>query len=386
MERAFTVALVGFAQHESATFESFFRMAARRPPAYHVQDEVIDAQLLVVNADNAQAIELVRHAQLPGRVLLIGQHDAGTGWALARKPVKLVSVLAEMDRLAGVRSVPAAPPAGRAFMPTEPYQASQFKSLDESMRLQARPLKTRSRAASPETEFPPTRPMVRRSAVAPAQIPVVRAAVAPAPEPSAMARRMARPGVVRLTDFGGLDELPPPAPMPVSAPHARTSRAAPTSQRTRQPVGETKRGDTLLVSDSLVEGRILHKRFARYGLKVDWSREGRQAEQMLRAHPYRLVVIDRVAGDPDAFQICRVARQQRLANGQPPAVLMFASNAGSMDRIKAGLAGSDAYLSRSVSEAELYRHLAQHRLVSQDAFAPTDIVFSPRVGDAPVRR
>lgn len=383
MERAFTVALVGFAQHESATFESFFRMAARRPPAYHVQDEVIDAQLLVVNADNAQAIELVRHAQLPGRVLLIGQHDAGTGWALARKPVKLVSVLAEMDRLAGVRSVPAAPPAGRAFMPTEPYQASQFKPLDESMRVQARSLKPRSRAASPETEFPPTRPMVRRMAAAP----TLKTAVALAPEPSAMAmaRRMARPGVVRLTDFGGLDELPSPAPMP--APRARASRAgAPTSQRARSRVGEMKRGDTLLVSDSLVEGRILHKRFARYGLKVDWSREGRQAEQMLRAHPYRLVVIDRVAGDPDAFQICRVARQQRLANGQPPAVLMFASNAGSMDRIKAGLAGSDAYLSRSVSEAELYRHLAQHRLVSQDAFAPTDIVFSPRVGDAPVRR
>lgn len=368
MERAFTVALVGFAQHESATFESFFRMAARRPPAYHVQDEVIDAQLLVVNADNAQAIELVRHAQLPGRVLLIGLHDAGTGWALVRKPVKLVSVLSELDRLVGVRSAPAAPPAGRVFVPTEPYQASQFKPLDESMRVQARPLKPRSRAASADTEFPPTRPMVRRLAGTSAP-PVV-------PELSAAARRMARPGVVRLTDFGGLDDLPPSAPMPSSTPRSRAPREAPVSQRGRRSGGEVPRGDTLLVSDSLVEGRILHKRFARYGLKVDWSREGRQAEQMLRAHPYRLVVIDRVAGDPDAFQICRVARQQRLPNGQPPAVLMFASSAGSMDRIKAGLAGSDAYLSRSVSEAELYRHLAQHRLVSQDAFAPTDIGFS----------
>ena len=59
MEAAYTVALVGFAQHESATFESFFRLAARRPPAYRVQEEVLDAQLLLVNADNAQAVALV---------------------------------------------------------------------------------------------------------------------------------------------------------------------------------------------------------------------------------------------------------------------------------------------------------------------------------------
>lgn len=372
MERKYTVALVGFAQHESATFEAFFRMAARRPPAYHVQDEVLDAQLLVVNADNPQAVELVREARLPGRVLLIGHHDAGTGWALVRKPVRLVSVLAEMDKLVGVRSVlPAS--AQRAYEPTEPFQASQFRPLDESMRRQSGALRPRLRVSSPDTEFPPTRPMVRRVPVVPVRQQPVHARVAPLAPSSAVARHLARPGVVRLTDFAGLDDLPTPAP--VRAPRGRSSRAAPSSHRAVQPVREMTRGDTLLVSDSLVEGRILHKRFSRYGLKVDWSREGRQAEQMLQAHPYRLVVIDRVSGDPDAFQICRVARQQRLPNGQPPAVLMFAASAGSMERIKAGLAGADAYLSRSVSEAELCRHLAQHRLLNQNAFAPTDVAF-----------
>ncbi len=79
MAGSFSLALVGFPESESATFESFFRLAARRPPAYVVQDEVLDAQVLVVNADNAQAVHLVRHAELQGRVLLIGHTDAGTG-------------------------------------------------------------------------------------------------------------------------------------------------------------------------------------------------------------------------------------------------------------------------------------------------------------------
>ena len=99
MGGAYTVALVGFAENEAATFESFFRLAARRPPAYQVQDEVMDAQILIVNSDNLQALHLVQYADLPGKVLLVGNSDGGTGWPLQRKPIKLVSVLAELDRL-----------------------------------------------------------------------------------------------------------------------------------------------------------------------------------------------------------------------------------------------------------------------------------------------
>jgi CheY-like chemotaxis protein len=105
---------------------------------------------------------------------------------------------------------------------------------------------------------------------------------------------------------------------------------------------------------------------------VDWSREPVHALVMLKAHAYRMVVIDRLSGQPDAFQVCRVAKQEKRG-GRSPVVVMFAAIAGSMDRMKAGLAGCDAYLSRSVGEAELYKLLAQHRLVNLDAFAKTNI-------------
>ena len=119
MAGSFSLALVGFPENESATFESFFRLAARRLPAYLVQDEVLDAQVLVVNADNAQAVHLVRHAQLQGQVLLIGHSDAGTGWPLQRKPVKLVGVLAALDGLVGARPRAAAAPLARHRVPAD---------------------------------------------------------------------------------------------------------------------------------------------------------------------------------------------------------------------------------------------------------------------------
>ena len=115
MVAAYSVALVGFTQAESATFESFFRMAARRPPSYTVQDEVMDAQILIVNADNTQALHLVRYAELPGKILLVGQSDGGTGWPLQLKPVKLVSVLNALDVIVGVRPSAA---AAKRLLPT----------------------------------------------------------------------------------------------------------------------------------------------------------------------------------------------------------------------------------------------------------------------------
>lgn len=397
MVAAYSVALVGFTQAESATFESFFRMAARRPPSYIVQDEVMDAQILIVNADNTQALHLVRYAELPGKILLVGQSDGGTGWPLQLKPVKLVSVLNALDAIVGVRpSAPAQPtPAASGFAATQPFQGSQLQGLDASMRLASgrlaapdhlppvassmgadrgfsatlppedepprpmAPAVNLRRRRSADTEFPATRPMERGEE---------RALAAMPPPPQRAAAPNNRQGTMRLTDFGGLDDLPsPPSPRATRAPRSRIS-----TDKTAVP--DVSRGDMLLVAESLVEGRILLKRFKRYGLTIDWSREAAQALVMLKANPYRLVVIDRLKGDPDANQICRSAKQAKGPKGAP-VVIMFAPTAGSMDRMKAGLAGSDAYLSRSVSESDLYKVLAQHRLVSLDGFAPTNVGF-----------
>ena len=380
MASAYTVALVGFAENESSTFDTFFRMAARRPPSYAVQDEVMDAQLLIVNADNAQALHLVKYADLPGKVLLVGQSDAGTGWPLQRKPVKLVGVLGMLDEMVGARrSVPAPPSAAalkapsvsvrqgadRGFAATEPYTSGQVPLV---------PVAPRGGRRSADSEFPNTRPMVRRMAIAAPATPMPP--VAPArPAAQVESARAQRPGVMGVTDFGGLEVLPMAADAATSRspkpPRSRSGQSI--NEETKRPVPEVRRGDVLLVAESLVEGRILHKRFKKYNLAIDWSRDATQALAMIKAHAYRLVVVDRLKGTPDAYAICRAAKQRKLANGTNSVVMMFAPTAGSMDRLKAGLAGSDAYLSRSVAEAEFYKVLAQHRLVSLDGFEKTNI-------------
>lgn len=383
MRGSYTVALVGFSQQEASTLESFLRLAARRPPGYQVQDEVMDAQILIVNADNPQALHLVRHAELPGRVMLIGNTDAGTGWPLQRKPVKLVAVLAELDRIAGIQPTAAsvadkarATDARQPPPPTSPRPGIEtgFPATEYSLGVSLAPM---APAASPrrrsrDSEFLTTRPMHRADLTpSPAAAPDKPTPMPPLPVRRGAPASAERPGVMRMTDFGGLDELPlAPAR---AAPSRRSGESRlPSAQRPAPEAPELPRGEVLLVAESLVEGRNLLKRFKKYNLTVDWSREPAQALVMLKAHPYRMVVIDRLSGQPDAFQVCRAAKQEKHG-GRAPVVVMFAAIAGSMDRMKAGLAGCDAYLSRSVGEADLYKALAQHRLVNLDAFAKTNI-------------
>lgn len=285
MPLQYTVALVGFPPAEVTTLSTFFRMAARRPPAYVVQDEPRTADLLLVNADHPRAIGAVRRAALPAKVMLIGHADGGTGWPMQSRPVRLVPLLGAMD---AVMAPPAPPP------PPEP-----------------------------DTQPP---------------------------------REFASTDVMSPREFVNTDVMPP---------QALQSRFNAQSQV----MPEVPRGEALLVAQSLVEGRILLKRFRQYGLDMDWCREPQQAQAMMAAHPYRLVVIDRVLGEPDGLALCRMAKQRKP---QAPVVVMFATTVGSMERMKAGLAGADAYLSRSVSEGELQRLLMRHDLAEEGGFQATN--------------
>jgi CheY-like chemotaxis protein len=256
----------------------------------------------------------------------------------------------------------------RGFAQTEPFQSVQMPLSPAAM-----PKRRRSR----DTEFPATRPMTRSDML---KLKPPAPELTPAPAPAAQRQqapaRAARPGVMGVTDFGGLDELPVAGSAASGRPDAgrSASSASSSDRRSSADIPDLPRGEMLLVAESLVEGRILHKRFKKYGLTIDWSREPAQALVMLQSHAYRLVVVDRLSGEIDALQICRAAKQQKRAHGGP-VVILFSASVGSMDRMKAGLAGSDAYLSRSSAESDLYKVLAQHRLVSLDGFEKTNVGF-----------
>jgi two-component system, cell cycle response regulator len=114
----FSVALLGFTAFEYGAFEAFFKMVAvSRPPGYRAQTDIQAAELIIVNADNAAVIsQMIRSGPVNRPVLLIGHSDAGTGWPLLPRPIRLTNVLATLNRLAIEQKAPPVTPSAPVTM------------------------------------------------------------------------------------------------------------------------------------------------------------------------------------------------------------------------------------------------------------------------------
>ncbi len=95
MGASFAVSLVGFSAFERSTLEAFFRLAARRSPSYaHVAD-ASQANLVLVDADKADALA---HPQAtPARSVYIGARGRDGQLGHMPRPINMMALLRLLD-------------------------------------------------------------------------------------------------------------------------------------------------------------------------------------------------------------------------------------------------------------------------------------------------
>jgi two-component system, cell cycle response regulator len=354
MSEPHKIALHGFTAFERATFESFFRLAARRAPGYQLVADPGMAALTVVNSDDAVTLKAVIANKPSPHVLLVGATDGGTGWMLQNRPLNLMRVLTMVEQLLGTGS-PAVPQNG--------FAATQSFS---SIRVVPTPAQT--------SQQPLARTISAPAAVAP---PTISSSSSPlatsAPAPLAPAHTPALQGTA-----------------PMSSKHAtaqqlnsvRTGTADFSSSRMDSPVlgMPTKVADfntsldyILVVDDSDIALKFMRNRLTRFGFSTDLVSSGEEALGRMNIRPYKFVFLDVMMEGLDGYQTCRAIKQRKYTEGKPPVVVMLTSRGGTIDKIRGTLAGCDAYLTKPLNERDLIAVLAKHDRTVARGFQETNL-------------
>jgi two-component system, cell cycle response regulator len=331
MSQPHKIVLVGFSSFEKVTFESFFRLAARRPPGYQLVEDTSQAHLAVVNADDAAVLRQCIATKPAAQVLLIGSQDGGTGWMLQRRPLNLMKVLATVESLlapSASNTVPA------ALMPMRSASSPAVASSALNTQPAFRP-------AAPSAITPALAP--RAAQPSPAAVPM-RAAL-PANSLDSAARRSVRTGAGALPKFESSrdDDL-------TGLPAAKTA----------PPDSTADIDHILVVDDSDIALKFMRNRLSRFGFHADLVNSGEEALGKMNTRPYKFVFLDVMMEGLDGYQTCRAIKQRKYADGKPPVVVMLTSRGGTIDKIRGTLAGCDAYLTKPLNERDLIAVLAKH--------------------------
>jgi two-component system, cell cycle response regulator len=332
MSQPHKIVLVGFSSFEKVTFESFFRLAARRPPGYVLVDDAAQAHLAVVNADDPATLRQCMASKPAAQVLLIGSQDGGTGWMLQRRPLNLMKVLATVEGL------------------LSPAQANVPAAVSAPAVLQAN-----------TTAFAP-RPMSTATAAFSRGAAASQAAIAPSNATAASGPGSAQGGSsgAKLDDHmrrsvrSGMSKKDFESSRNVDVMSSHAPNTAPQSD------SAMSIDHILVVDDSDIALKFMRNRLSRFGFQTDLVSSGEEALGKMNARPYKFVFLDVMMEGLDGYQTCRAIKQRKYADGKPPVVVMLTSRGGTIDKIRGTLAGCDAYLTKPLNERDLIAVLAKH--------------------------
>lgn len=359
------IALVGFSSFERATFESFFRLAARRPPGYVLVVEPAQANLAVVNADDANILQSVVAHKPCAHVMLIGNTDGGTGWATQKRPLNLMKVLTTVELMlngAPAAQVSASTPAPTAATPPAVLRP-QTAAINAPALVPAAPALATLRAIQQPV-------LADRMSSSPTALQTPRTVVAPAtaskPISAAPAARAVRSDVrLGSGDFSNSrDENP-----------VLGGATRPMSVDDDQNVDHI-----LVVDDSDIALKFMRNRLTRFGFRTDLVNSGEEALGRMNVRPYKFVFLDVMMEGLDGYQTCRAIKQRKYSEGKPPVVVMLTSRGGTIDKIRGTLAGCDAYLTKPLNERDLIAVLAKHDRTVARGFQQTNYGASVKSG------
>lgn len=131
--------------------------------------------------------------------------------------------------------------------------------------------------------------------------------------------------------------------------------------------------DILMVDDNDISLKFMQNRLTRYGFRAEEAKTWDEALTRVATENYKFVFLEVMTSGLDCYQVCRAIKQRKYTSAKAPIVVMLASRGGSIDKIRGGLAGCDAYLTKSLNEAELLKVLSKYDEQVARSFSDTNL-------------
>jgi CheY-like chemotaxis protein len=367
------VAFLGFGDFERKALASYFRLAHNRTPAYEQVGTLTDADFLVADADHAPSVALVEAIERLGETVFIGTQPPENARSWLARPIDALHVMRALDALVAQALAERAPRDDFAGPSTTIIQLARHRrshpEADDGSPLLgdlpfSAPAPQPEEALQLRAEPLPVDPAPGHSLLLPAEHVLQPAPDLPAHEPPLPMTGPADP-------VAEAEWLPPPPPLPPPLPPAalvlqpaapRPPKAPKAPKVSRGPqMPATPR--VLLVDDSAIALRFMETRLSRWQLQIDQANSSQAAMALLAQHSYEVVFLDVELGEAselDGHALCqRIKHTPALMSTM---VIIVSAHHSELDRVRAALAGCDAFLAKPLDLPELQRLLDRHGL------------------------
>ena len=304
---------IGFSSYEKSTIETFFRLAGRRAPHWGLTARSSEARVILFNATSLQDIDAFRSLVASWqKVIIVGDSDFGTGWAVLPRPIKLTAILGMLDGIAKESE-----PNAEVAAPVIDVLDTQPSSTDVFANVTAKVKKSVPVIAVPVVQTV----AIERAAKSPALVPMNEA-----------------PGF----DAGSFGSALQAAKLGNVAINVNTTH-----------------GTVLIVDDSDIALKYMQNRLRHFGYESDMARSGDEALAKVSGKSYQFVFLDVMMQGLDGYQTCRAIKNNKARRGSAPIVVMLTSRGGTIDKIRGTMAGCDAYMTKPLNEKQLTTVLAK---------------------------
>jgi CheY-like chemotaxis protein len=377
------LALVGLPPDERKLLQGLFLEDLQRGHGYELVGDLEQADLIIANADDVSAVRSLQTQKLLAEIFLIGESDAGTGWPVLNRPIRLRAVMEavsqvtprqrEMDSLSPETRASDLGPAFEATMPFAPLDMAYrpggrgdagFTGQEDADRPQfeaTQPFESEDTGAMPirPAPAPAVRPapvdridaksvLMWRDAQASTDPPKSKApplSFTPAP---ASLRAVASGEAPREPRAAAPDNYGMSSSFPESAEH-------PTSPQSL--AGDGPEEYILLVGEPRLSESSLIRALRGFGFRVDHVADGDIALTRLTSQSYRFVFLDAPSLGEQTLPVCRAIRKRGRAMGIPLRQVVIAREKQPIRRFFARLAGCDEWMVLPLNRTLLERYL-----------------------------